>query len=32
MGGVKKKDKEEAAVRKVLWLLIQRQDTAGTYM
>jgi hypothetical protein len=28
MGGVRKKDKEEAAVRKVLWLLIQRQDTS----
>jgi hypothetical protein len=28
-GSGQKKDKEEAAVRKVLWLLIQRQDTVG---
>jgi hypothetical protein len=32
MGGVFKKDKEEAAIRKVLWLLIQRQDGSEAYM
>jgi hypothetical protein len=32
MGELAKKDKENAAVRKVLWLLIQREDRAGAYL